>query len=212
MVMKLWVPQNADIFFSLSTENVQWQRFPVSRMLHYITLISLDPKIVRITVGCKNMCTVQLKFSHTKTQEKRVVIHKAIQKYIYLYRSILSTYAIYTIFKRRSNFYTINVHRQSKLSVCLSIVSVLFKSCVFIHKAFEIRWQITENFDPSIICAFLEAWKVSSWFMKTMLVSCVNTVYKAWQFNSRNGHGVSLRCWVSKLMNPSMFGHVPTCV
>jgi hypothetical protein len=47
----------------------------------------------------------------------------------------------------------------------------------FIHKTFEIRWQIIENFDPSIIYAFVKAWQVSSWFMEIALVFCVNTVY-----------------------------------
>jgi hypothetical protein len=41
---------------------------------------------------------------------------------------------------------------------------------------FVIRWQVIENFVPSM-CAFLKAQEVGSWFMKTMFVSCVNTVH-----------------------------------
>jgi hypothetical protein len=48
----------------------------------------------------KNMCTVQLKFS----QENTVVTHEAIQKYIHIYTSILSTYDIYTMFKWMTYF------------------------------------------------------------------------------------------------------------
>jgi hypothetical protein len=52
----------------------------------------------------KNKCMVQLRFSHKKTQENTVVTHKAIQKYIHIYTSILSTYAICTTFKWMSHF------------------------------------------------------------------------------------------------------------
>jgi hypothetical protein len=38
------------------------------------------------------------------TQENTVVTHEAIQKYIHIYTSILSTYAIYTTFKWMSHF------------------------------------------------------------------------------------------------------------
>jgi hypothetical protein len=50
------------------------------------------------------MCIVQLKFSHKKTQENTVATHKAIQKYIHIYTSILSTKSIYTTFKWMSHF------------------------------------------------------------------------------------------------------------
>jgi hypothetical protein len=36
---------------------------------------------------------------------------------------------------------------------------------------------VIENFDPSIIYAFLKASEVGNRFMKAVLVSCVNTVY-----------------------------------
>jgi hypothetical protein len=58
--------------------------------LHYTTLHSLDPELVKVTVGSgicckyKNICTVQLKFSHKKIQENTVVTHKAIQKSTYV--------------------------------------------------------------------------------------------------------------------------------
>jgi hypothetical protein len=64
------------------------------------------------------------------------------------------------------------------LLVCMTVGgshTVLKHAFSFI--SFEIRQQTTENFDPSIICAFLKAREVSSWFMGIMLVSCVNTVY-----------------------------------
>jgi hypothetical protein len=47
----------------------------------------------------KNICTVQLKFSHKKAQENIVVTHEVIQKYVHIYTSVLSTYAVYTTFK-----------------------------------------------------------------------------------------------------------------
>jgi hypothetical protein len=50
------------------------------------------------------ICTVQLKFSHNKTQENPVVTHAGIQKYINICTStILSTYAIYTTSKWMSH-------------------------------------------------------------------------------------------------------------
>jgi hypothetical protein len=53
----------------------------------------------------KNMCTLQLKFSHKKTQENTGVTHKAIQKHIHiLYATILATYAIYITLKLMSLF------------------------------------------------------------------------------------------------------------
>jgi hypothetical protein len=52
-----------------------------------------------------------------------------------------------------------------------------FKSWFSIHKTYEIRWQIIENYYPSIICVFLKAREVSSWFMEIMLVLCINTVH-----------------------------------
>jgi hypothetical protein len=42
----------------------------------------------------KNTCTVQLIFLRKKPQENKVVTHKAIQMYVYIYTLILSTYAI----------------------------------------------------------------------------------------------------------------------
>jgi hypothetical protein len=115
----------------------------------------------------KNMCTVQLKFSHKKTQENTVVTHKAIQKYIHIYTPILLTYAIYTIFKWMSHFLN---YKYS---------STEYNECLFKYRfsTSEIRWKITENFDPSIICVFLKAQEVNSWFMKLVLVSCANIVY-----------------------------------
>jgi hypothetical protein len=59
-------------------------------VLRYITLHSLDSKLIKMTVGygiChkyRNILTVQLKFSHKKTQENTVVTHKDIQKYIHM--------------------------------------------------------------------------------------------------------------------------------
>jgi hypothetical protein len=52
----------------------------------------------------KNICTVQLKFSHKKILENTVVKHEAIQKYIPIYTSIMSTYAIHTTFKWMNHF------------------------------------------------------------------------------------------------------------
>jgi hypothetical protein len=52
----------------------------------------------------KNIYTVQLKFPHKKTQQNTVVAHEAVQKYIHIYTSILSSYAIYTTFKWMSQF------------------------------------------------------------------------------------------------------------
>jgi hypothetical protein len=52
----------------------------------------------------KNMCTVQVMFSHNKTPENTVVTHEGIQKYIHIYTSILSTHAIYTAFEWMSHF------------------------------------------------------------------------------------------------------------
>jgi hypothetical protein len=43
------------------------------------------------------------------------------------------------------------------------------KNTQWLH-TFEIRWQVIKNVDPSIICAFLKAWEVSNWFIKTVFV------------------------------------------
>jgi hypothetical protein len=63
-------------------------------------------------------CVEQLKFSHKKTQENTVVTHKAIQKYIHIYASILSTYAIYTTFKWMSHF-SDNKYSLTECSECV---------------------------------------------------------------------------------------------
>jgi hypothetical protein len=44
-------------------------------------------RVWNVSYKYKKMCTVQLKFSH----EKMLVAHKAIQKYIHVYASLLST-------------------------------------------------------------------------------------------------------------------------
>jgi hypothetical protein len=53
----------------------------------------------------------------------------------------------------------------------------ILNSVSFIHNTSEIRWKIIEKFDPNTICTFLEAGEECSWFMKILLVSCINTVY-----------------------------------
>jgi hypothetical protein len=52
----------------------------------------------------KNICTVQVKFSLKKTQESTVVTHETTQKYVHIYTSKLSTYAIYAALKWMSHF------------------------------------------------------------------------------------------------------------
>jgi hypothetical protein len=44
-----------------------------------------DCRIWNMSYKYKTICTMQLKFSHKKTQGNRVVTHKAIQKYIHIY-------------------------------------------------------------------------------------------------------------------------------
>jgi hypothetical protein len=74
-------------------------------ILNYIALHSLDPELVKMTVGSgichkyKSVCAVQLKFSHKKKQWLHM-----IKKYIHIYRSIQSTCAISTTFKLMSHF------------------------------------------------------------------------------------------------------------
>jgi hypothetical protein len=77
--------------------------------IHYITLHG--SKLVKMTVGCEICHTntktyVQCNWSfHTKKkQEKTVVTHEAIQKYIHIYTSVLWTYAICNTFKWMSQF------------------------------------------------------------------------------------------------------------
>jgi hypothetical protein len=64
--------------------------------------------------------------------------------------------------------------QQSRMSAYCSIGSGLFHSLM----PFEVSWRITNNFDPSIIPAFLKVWGVSSWFMK-MGLSVVLTLSKS---------------------------------
>jgi hypothetical protein len=63
-----------------------------------------DCRMWNMSYKYKTICTVQLQFSHKKTQENTVVTHEAIQKYIHIYTSILSNYAICTTFKWLSHF------------------------------------------------------------------------------------------------------------
>jgi hypothetical protein len=92
--------------------------------LHYIASHFLDPKLVKMTVGCgmsykyKNICTERFKFSHKKTQENTVATHEGIQKYIHIYTSVLSTYAIYTAFKWISHFFRQQVFINKVERVC----------------------------------------------------------------------------------------------
>jgi predicted LPLAT superfamily acyltransferase len=44
-----------------------------------------------------------------ETPRKQVVTHEAVQKYIHIYTSILSTYAIYSTFKWMRNYLDSNV-------------------------------------------------------------------------------------------------------
>jgi hypothetical protein len=46
-----------------------------------------------------------------------VITHEAIQKYIHVYTSILSIYAIYTILNGWVTFETISIYQQSRMSV-----------------------------------------------------------------------------------------------
>jgi hypothetical protein len=105
-----------------------------------------------------------------------LVTHKVIQRYIHS----CTSYCLFMLFIQPSHGWVIiqttGIHQQSNKSVWLSIVLVLFEIVPFHHKIFDIRWQVIEDFDPSIVCTFLKAWEVSSWFMKTVLVSCVKTV------------------------------------
>jgi hypothetical protein len=54
--------------------------------------------------------------------------------------------------------------------VCVSVSFwCYFNSRFFSHKTFEIRWQIIDNFDPSIIFAFLKTWEFNSGILKLIL-------------------------------------------
>jgi uncharacterized short protein YbdD (DUF466 family) len=60
-------------------------------MLHYITLLSLDAELVKMTVGC-GICHINIKtyvhyvWSFRKRKPKKTVVtHEAIQKYIHIY-------------------------------------------------------------------------------------------------------------------------------
>jgi hypothetical protein len=59
----------------------------------------IDSSMWHMPYKYKSICTVQLKLLRKKTQENTVVKHAAIQKYIHVYTSILSTY----IFKQTLN-------------------------------------------------------------------------------------------------------------
>jgi hypothetical protein len=85
--------------------------------LHYITLHCIafhgskvsqnNCRMWNMSYKCKNICAVQLTFSHKKTQENIVVIHEVIQNtstHIFTHTAILSTHAIYIAFKWTSNF------------------------------------------------------------------------------------------------------------
>jgi hypothetical protein len=115
------------------------------------------------------MCTVKLKFSHKETQENIVVTLEGIKKI-----PVLSAYAIYSSFKWMSHFQTISIHEESRMGICSSLVVVLYCIMLFIPMTFEIRFQIIENVDPSIICAFLKVWKVSSWFIDRVFTLCTS--------------------------------------
>jgi hypothetical protein len=43
---------------------------------------------------------------------------------------------------------------------------------------FHISWYNAENFDASIKCTFLNTISVGIYFMKTVLISCINFVYR----------------------------------
>jgi hypothetical protein len=85
-----------------------------NRCVYYITLHCIafhgskarqnDCRMWNMSHKYKNICTVQLQFSHKKTKENTVVTHEAIEKYIHIHTPILFTYAIYTAFKWMSHF------------------------------------------------------------------------------------------------------------
>jgi hypothetical protein len=60
----------------------------ITVMLHYIAFHGFrvsqnDCRMWNVSYKYKNICTVQLKFSHKKTQENTVVTYEAIKRYIH---------------------------------------------------------------------------------------------------------------------------------
>jgi hypothetical protein len=84
----------------------------------------------------KTICTVQLKFTQKKTQENTVVTHEAIQKYIHIYTSILSTYAIYTTITRESSVNSLWFSIYSILSWFINIINAKEINPYHLHVSF----------------------------------------------------------------------------
>jgi hypothetical protein len=122
----------------------------------------------------KNIYTVQLKFSRKKTQWFHVRLFKNTSIYMSIQQYITSTYAIYTYMDESFLGYKYSSTEWNECVSTCRFSAILNRA--FFHKTFEIRRQITVNFDPSIICAFRNAWEVNSWFMEIVRVSCVNKV------------------------------------
>jgi uncharacterized membrane protein len=81
---------------------------PSFRYLHYITLHSLDQKLVKMAVGCfichiNTKTYVQYNWSF-QTRKYGGYTDEAVQKYNHKYTSVLSTYVIYTTSRWMSNF------------------------------------------------------------------------------------------------------------
>jgi hypothetical protein len=52
---------------------------------------------------------------------------------------------------------------------------VLLESRIFPYKAFDVQWQLMEDFDPSIICAFLKARELAVGLSRLLvLIPCVH--------------------------------------
>jgi hypothetical protein len=119
-------------------------------------------------------------FSHCKTQENSGYTwgYSKIHPHIYICTSILPTYTMCTTFKWMSHFSDNKYLSTSVLKYPFS--AILNRAFSFIRLS-EIRWQITENFDPNIICSSLKTWEVSSWFMEIALVLALCTSALVWK-------------------------------
>ena len=54
---------------------------------------------------------------------------------------------------------------------------------LFIHKTWESTWLTDHDFDVIIVCVFLKTWKVGNWWIKMVLIPCINTVVDLiWNF------------------------------
>jgi hypothetical protein len=94
-----------------------------------------DCRIWNVSYKYKNLLTVQLKFSHKKTQENKVVTHKDIQKYIHICTGV-----------GQNNGNTTGTIHISLLILCRTTFCLQYSHSPFLNGLVQVLISLYQNF------------------------------------------------------------------